>query len=192
MERYMVVLRRYGPLSADLKNDLRTVVYPIRLKKGEIIHTLKDHVHGLYFVEKGLLQHFRMRGRKKQIFRFLAEDEFSIVVKAYDGTTNADFEIEALEDTILWNFPEDQMQPIFNKHLTFNRHWSLVVMMDLTVSAKAAQCCRKENDPANYYQLRQNFPHLLDRVPIPNLANFTWMSERKFRHLHQASDLPRL
>ena len=194
MERYLVALRNIRSMSPTLEGDLQKGVYPIRLNKGEIIQTANDHVDGLFFVEKGLLQLFRMKENKKAIYRFTVEDQFIVAASGVLSikTIAEGFWIEALEDCILWHFSSQLMEEICKKHVEFNHHYTIILVEDQGRLDKAYDCYRSENNPQNYYLLREHFPYLLDRVPIPNLANFTGLKESTFRHLHSKAALRRL
>jgi CRP-like cAMP-binding protein len=194
MERFMVVLSSIKRMPAALKEDLQKGVYPVRLKKGEIIQTATDHVDGIYFVEKGLVQLFKIKDAQKYIHRFTIEDQFIIAVKAVLSlkTRSEGFSIEALEDCILWHFSSTLLQEIFEKHSLFRLHYTQILGVDLGLMELAGMCGRFENDNGNYYLLRENFPYLLDRVPTPNLANFISLKESVFRHLHSKKNPTRL
>jgi len=180
-------------MSPDLTEDIRKGVYPVRLRKGEIIQTSDDHVDGLFFVEKGLAQLYRVRGNKKHITRFIVEDQFIVALARLFGERHKElaFWIEALEDCTFWHFPSSLLDDVTKKHVAFHFHTSTILLKDQARAEAGGYCQRLENDTENYYQLREHFPYLFDRVPIANLAEFTRLKESVFRHLHSKSSLRR-
>jgi CRP-like cAMP-binding protein len=190
----MVVLSSIQRMSPALKKALEKGVYPIRLNKGEIINTITDHFDGFYFVEKGMAQLFRMKKKEKMIFRFTVEDQFiiSIHMASTPISERKGFFIEALEDCIFWHFSTDLLQQLYDKYPEFNMHGQIIVVQEHALMEQAHRCSPVENSRENYYNLCRDFPYLLDRVPIPNLANFTWLKESVFRHLHAKKNPTRL
>jgi len=190
MERYQIVLKSYRRLPAKVVKLLSENVHSISLPANSSINPIEENIDSIYFVEKGLLQLYSMNGRKKITARFKKEDEFIICLKALP--VSREYCIEALEDCLLWNISGDLIEKVFKLYPPFNHHHSIILCKDLVASGAARDCSLSENDPNNYYQLCAQFPELLHRVPIPILANFTWLSEPMFRHLHSKSSLKRL
>src|SRR5579863_10480963 len=82
MERYIKILKSYKRMPSEMETMLRENVFPLAIRKDEILQpvgTIKDN---LYFVEKGLLHLFVLRQGEKQVtLRFKKKDDFIIALK---------------------------------------------------------------------------------------------------------------
>jgi hypothetical protein len=169
----------------ELEQTLRENVYPIAVRKHEIIQPKGALTDNLYFVEKGLFHLFLEKSGKQITLRFKTEDEFVICLRqVFRNKQNLSPGIEALEDGILWVFPGTLVSELTIKYSQFVSQFIVILAKDWIKIDEAGECSRPGGGTANYDQLCTTSPQLLDRVPIPYLANYTNLPEHIFRHLH--------
>ena len=186
MERYMMLLKSYKRMPLELEEILRENVQALTVRKHDIIQPTGTVTDCLYFVEKGLFHLYVKRWDGKQhTLRFKKEDEFIISLSELfpDGKIHATG-IEALEDGILWTFPGPLVSSLKEKFPQFRFQFSIIITKDWIRIEEAGRCNHPMGGSDNYDRLCQYAPELLDRVPIPYLANYTNMPENIFRHLH--------
>jgi hypothetical protein len=187
MERYLVVLKSYKRMPAELEQILRENVHPLTVRKNEIIQPEENDNDCLYFVEKGLFRLFMDKHGIPATLRFKREDEFIVSMKELPLAQKMPSSgIEALEDGLLWIFPGSLVSRLIFEYPQFTLQFSNIIMKDWVSVTWGIRCSDPDAGSANYDRLRQYSPELLDRVPIPYLADYTSIPEKIFRHLHSS------
>jgi len=187
MERYMMILKSYKRMPIELERTLRENVQPLAVRKHDIIQLVGTSSDYLYFIEKGLFHIFGDKDGQKITLRFKREDEFIISLTNLPGGSALQGDgIEALEDGTLWLFPGNLIPQLIEKYPAFVIQFGTIITKDLISVIHARYCSNEEGGSGNYDMLRRHSPELLDRVPIPYLANYTNIPEKVFRHLHSS------
>ncbi len=185
MERYMMLLKSFKRMPLELEQILRENVHPLTVRKHDLIQPIGTVSDYLYFVEKGLFHIFLEKDEIKVSLRFKREDEFIISLKAiFPNAEEQGDGIEALEDGLLWLFPGSLVSELKFKYHEFGTQFDAILMKDCLSIQEAGRCSRESEGSDNYDRLCAISPELLDRVPIPYLANYTDIPEHVFRHLH--------
>jgi CRP-like cAMP-binding protein len=185
MERYMMLLKSYKRMPFDLEQILRENVKPLAVRKHDIIQPIGTVTDYLYFVEKGLFHLFVEKGGKRVTLRFKTEDEFIVSLQEVFPNAEAHGDgIEALEDGLLWLFPGSLVSELKLNFHQFGIQYGTILAKDWVSIEEAGRCSRQTEGSENYDRLCAISPDLLDRVPIPYLANYTNIPEHVFRHLH--------
>jgi CRP-like cAMP-binding protein len=183
MQRFLTVLKSYKRMPLELEQTLLENVQRIAIKKNEIVQPYLSIGNCLYFVEKGLFNLFATDSLGKQVtLRFKVEDEFivSLTEVSPSGRGNG---IEALEEGVLWAFPGSLVSRLKEEYSQFRLQYSAIITNDWVAIEQASHCSHSSGDRSNYDFMRQHLPHLVDRVPIPYLANFTNIPEKILGHL---------
>jgi len=188
MERYMMLLKSYKRMPLELEQILRENFQPLTVRKHDIIQPVGTVSDYLYFVEKGLFHLFLEKDGKQVTLRFKREDEFIVSLKAVfrDEEAHGDG-IEALEDGLLWLFPGSLISKLKLTYHQFCIQYTTILEKDWISIEEAGQCSSQPGGSQNYDHLCETSPELLDRVPIPYLANYTNIPEHVFRHLHSTN-----
>ncbi len=187
MERYLMLLKSYKRMPVALEQIFRQNVHPLPVLKHDIIQPIGTIPNKLYFVEKGLFHLFKEKDGKQITMRFKREDEFilSLIELFPDGSEPAPG-IEALEDGLLWLLAGSLVSELKFKYHQFAMQFGTIITKDWISVIEAGQCSRPNGGANNYNRLRESSPELLDRVPIPYLADYTNIPEHIFRHLHSS------
>jgi CRP-like cAMP-binding protein len=184
MERYLIVLKSYKRMPLELEQIFRENVRPLTVLKHDIIQSVGTLTDYLYFVEKGLFRLFVDWNSTPATLRFKREDEFIISLNELDDRKLPASGIEALEDGRLWLFPGPLVSRLKYEYHQFTLQFMTIVVKDLLAAEEGINCSDPAGGSDNYDRLREYSPELLDRVPIPYLAEYTNIPENVFRHLH--------
>jgi len=169
----------------DLEQILRENVHPLTVRKHDLIQPIGTISDYLYFIEKGLFHIFLEKDENKVSLGFKKEDEFIISLKeVFPNAEEQGDGIEALENGLLWLFPGSLVSDLKFKYREFGTQFDAILMKDCFSIREAGRCSRRSEGLNNYNRLCATAPELLDRVPIPYLANYTNIPEHVFRHLH--------
>jgi CRP-like cAMP-binding protein len=187
MEQYMKVLKSLKRFPRTLEDKLRENVKPILFKTGDIIQWQGKYCRHLYFIEKGLVRIFYTTKGNEQVHGFKKENDFIIGhIVPEDGSEEFAYCIEALEDTMLWDFPEELVASLSRESHKFLLIHSTILMKDMAHLNGASNL--HPYHTSNWFDyLRQNCPQLLDRVPVKYLASFIGVSEKVFLHMKDSS-----
>ena len=183
MPRFLTVLKSYKRMPVELEQTLLENVQRVEVKKNEIVQPSQSTSDCLYFVEKGLFHLFGTDPSGKQVtMRFKVEDEFIVSLKGLTPNGKG-YGIEALEDGTLSLIPGSLVSELMEKYHPFLFQYTMIIRNDLMAIDQASHCSHPSGGRDNYDFMRQHLPHLVHRVPIPYLANFTNIPEKMLKHL---------
>lgn len=182
MEQYMKILKSFKRTPAELEKYLRHNVRPIPFKSGDYIQKEGKICGHLYFIEKGIVRTFDTRRGQERTYWFKKENDFIIALKGSENRITPTRAIQAVEDVILWDFPEDLLYATRKKFDLFNIHFSAILIKGLEENEDRSDLM--DESPARWLDyLRQTAPDLLDRVRLKYLASFIGVSEKVFLHM---------
>jgi hypothetical protein len=125
-----------------------------------------------------------VRKRKQYTLEFKKEDQFIIGLRDHKGAHRCEgTAIEALEDSILWCLPSDVVKSLREKYPRFFDHCSEILIREFVEGSIAQDCTAVAGTADSFKSLCTDYPDLIHRVPIPYLANFTRIPEKRLQHL---------
>jgi CRP-like cAMP-binding protein len=184
MERYMMILKSIKRMNPELEQALRANVYPVHLRKDEVLQSPGTLNNNLYFIEKGLFHYFGYQQSHKMTLAFRWEDQFIITLKeVYGDKTGPCDGIEALEDSTVWCIAGDLSEELIEKYPRFCFQFREILDRELVAVRNVYRCSHPAGGLENLKNLRSRFPLLAHRVPLHYLANLTSIPEKKLKHL---------
>ena len=174
-------------MPTELEQAYRNNVRCMTVRQHQIIQQPGAITDCIYFIEKGLFRLYDDRGGKRLTWGFRMEDDFIMALEELRPDQEIVDGIEALEDGVLWCIPGGLVEDLKERSPQFRFHYIAIFGKECIHARRAAHCYGRRGRSNNYQALCQFVPRLLDRVPIPYLAEFTDIPERVFRHLHSSS-----
>jgi CRP-like cAMP-binding protein len=130
MEKLIVFLKRFGPLSPELVDHLYTIVTDKTFNRNEEIQREGRVCHHIWFIEWGLIRIYR-NGTKAEVTLWLLKgNEVFIATDSFFCRMPSKENIVTMEKTLVWGITHDQLLetirlfPEFNTHLIMiNAHY---------------------------------------------------------------------
>lgn len=187
MERYLVVLKSFKRMPAGLEQAYRDNVERMTVCKNQIIQHPGAVTDAIYFIEKGAYRLYEDREGNNFTYGFRIEDDFILALKELNPDPRYVDGIQSLEDGVLWRIPGSLIADLQNESMHFQFHYRIIMSRDAVHSRQSMRCSVRDGGSDNYRSLSKYSPRLLQRIPIPYLAEFTGIPENLFRHLHSSS-----
>ena len=97
----MILLKSFKRMVPELERTLRENVYALTLQKGQGLQEPATLNNNIYFIEKGLLYYFMLKGNRKETLRFGVEDQFVVTTDTVYDPKEGDG-IESLAECTFW------------------------------------------------------------------------------------------
>jgi|GEM_PF-2122930 len=184
MERYMMILKSIRRMNPELEQALLENVYPITVPKQAVLHARPGINDNIYFIEKGLFHYYYLKSGTQVSIEFRCEDQFIHLLESFNGRErDPELHIEALENSTLWCIPGTLVRDLYGKYIRFSIQYLEITTRDYLAGMIAADCSRPGEAASNFKSLCFGFSHLLHRVPLKYLSNFTQIPEKELQHL---------
>lgn len=164
------------PLSEGLKASLHKYYeiteYP---KKTHLLRAGQtcDHV---YFVINGLVRSYYIKDGEEICSRFMHDQHIVISVNSF-YTRKPGYEfIETIEDCTLAKIHYDNLQKIYKEHIEFNFIARVWTEHYCSMSEERLYLLRKQNAQERYLFFLENYPALVQRLPLKYIASYLGMN----------------
>lgn len=88
---------------------------------------------------------------------------------------------------MLWQFPGSLVSQLMEEYIEFSLQIQVIVASDLVATHESMRYALPISGPDKYKQLRVSAPDLVDRIPLPYLANYINIPESVLRHLRSSA-----
>jgi len=140
--------------------------------KGEIIVKEGQRDFYIYFVEKGLVRNYILREGKCVTLGLTSEGNMVICTPGLSETVISGFEIDALEDCIIYRISRDTLGHLFRENIVFSE-WGRRLLEKLLIDNEYYYREFYWADKKIQYQiLLKKHPDLLQRVPLNEIASW--------------------
>ena len=177
MQSLLTHLRNYHRLSADAEIAIADCFTPVTLGRNEYLLNEGRICRHLYFLEKGALRGFYNLDDKEVTHWFGFENDF--VTSFHSFTTNepAVENIQLVEGSVLWAISKDTLTELFNRfheierlvRIAYEKYY--IRLEERFVNAQFKTAAER------YEQLLQQTPHILERVPLGQVASYLGISQ---------------
>lgn len=161
-----------GELVAALGKYYEIIEYPkktVLLRAGQTC----DHV---YFVINGLVRSYYIKDDEEVCSRFMDEQHIVISINSF-YTRKPGYEfIEAVEDSTLARIHHDTLQKIYREHIEFNFIARVWTEHYCSMSEERLYLLRKQNTKERYLFFLENYPSLIQRLPLKYIASYLGMN----------------
>ncbi|WP_375559611.1 Crp/Fnr family transcriptional regulator [Bernardetia sp. OM2101] len=174
-------------LHQDTKLALSDAIQTKEYKNGEIILSQGDTNKHLYFLEKGLVRAFYYKDEKELTSWIFPENTLFISVYSFLTQTPSFETIEAIEDCHLFSISHSKLQKLYNQHLDLNVVGRKLTEMYYIQMAERATNLRMVDSKTRYENFIQNYPNLINRIPLGYVASYLGMSQETLSRIRKQS-----
>jgi CRP/FNR family transcriptional regulator, anaerobic regulatory protein len=169
-------INKIFPLSDDQKIAIERYYEIIELpRKTELLRAgqTSDFV---YFVINGLVRTYYIKDDEEICSRFMTEQHIVLSVNSF-YTRKPGYEfIETVEDCTLARIHYDMLQKIYTEHIEFNYIARVWTEHYCSMSEERLFLLRKQNAKERYMFFLDNYPALLQRLPLKYIASYLGMN----------------
>lgn len=165
------------PLTDEEKRSVAELFNPRLYKKKQYVLQEGAICIQFNFVVSGCLRMYKLDEKGNiHITQFIAENRWLTDFESYNGKKPSEFNIDALEDTIVLQITNDNLQLLYNKHPKFKQIFmSLIESCYVSLQKRLVQNM-SSNAEQNYLSFLQAYSHIADRLPQTQIASFLGIS----------------
>ncbi len=160
------------PISNELKELLAQKLEIIEVPKKTLLLREGQTCNHIHVVVSGLLRMYYMKDGEEVCSRFIDESLMAISVKSFYSRQPGDEYIETLEPCILARIHKDELELIYKEHDEFNYIARVITEQYFIRSEERQYLLRKQSAEERYLYFMDNYPHLLQRVPLTYIASY--------------------
>jgi CRP-like cAMP-binding protein len=166
------------PLPAELVKHLCQRVTSKQLLKGHYWIKQGQPADKVAFIEKGLMKIFYLIGNKEIINWFSRENDFVIAGQDFFRDKPSRYNIQAIENSLIWFLPKQELQYIYEKFPSFNIN-ARIITENFYCLAEDQRYLLYSNHRQRYDLIREK-QWLLKRVPDKYLASYLGLTPSNF------------
>jgi CRP-like cAMP-binding protein len=177
MQQLFAHLRKYHSLSPEAENALQDCFRQVVLPKNELLLAEGKICRHLYFLEQGALRGFYNLDGKEITYWFAFEEDFVTSFHSFTTQQPAVENIQLLEGSVLWSISKETLTDLFNRfheierlvRIAYEKYY--IRLEERFVNAQFKTAAER------YEQLMQQTPHILERVPLGQVASYLGISQ---------------
>jgi len=124
------------------------------------------------FIDSGIIRYFMTEGEKDITFEIAFEGSFATAYDSFLTRTPVRYSGEALTDTILWSIGYDHLQEMYTRTTVGDRIGRLAAEELYIRKNQRQMSLLKDGASQRYKALMEDYPHLLQHVPLKYLASY--------------------
>jgi CRP/FNR family transcriptional regulator, anaerobic regulatory protein len=177
MDQLFHLLNCIQPLSTPLIEELSTRLKTRQLNRKDFLLKAGHVCRYIYFIEKGLLRCFYLRGDAEVCSWFMKEGDVVISIESFYQQQKSYEFIQALDDTSLYYISYDELQHIYRNFPEFNLTGRVLTEKYYTLWAQQLYALRMQQAHERYKWLLENYPELILRVSAKYIASYLGITE---------------
>lgn len=183
MEAILRLVDSIQPACDQVKFQLRNALKEKPVEKNELILKAGQVSQCIYFIEKGLLRAYYFKRHLEVSAWFMKEGDVVVSVSSFFFQTPSKESIHALEDGFLYYLTYEDLEEIYKKFPEFNLVGRVITQKYYALSEDRMAALRMLRAQERYDYVCQNFPELVQRVPLKYLASYLGISEITLKRL---------
>ncbi len=177
MEALLTHLRQYSRLSSEAESAIARCFNPVTLSRNEYLLAEGRICRHLYFVEKGALRGYYNLDDKEITHWFAFENDFVTSFHSFTTGQPSVENIQLLEGCVLWAISKDNLTTLLGQfheierlvRIAYEKYY--IRLEERFVNAQFKTAAER------YEQLLSGTPHILERVPLGQVASYLGISQ---------------
>lgn len=156
---------------------LSGIVTEVTFPKGHQLFKSERTANHIYIVKKGLVRASKWTEDDEITFWFGMEGAIIISMYGYIKTTTSYEDIYLLEDTMLYKINGEPLQQLYETNLQIANWGRKLAEYELLKTEERLISRQIKSAKERYLQLIQDFPALLQRVPLGYIASYLGITQ---------------
>lgn len=172
MEELFNLINSICPISSELAEHLALTLKEKTFKKNEYLLKEGEVCQHICFIKKGLTRCFYNNGILEVCSWFMKEGDMIISVESFFKQKPSFESIQALEECEVVFLKYDELQFMYKNFPEMNYIGRVLTEKYYTLSEQRLYSIRMHRSGERYQYLEQNFPELIQRVPVKYIASY--------------------
>jgi CRP-like cAMP-binding protein len=177
MQNLFSHIRQYCHLGNEALESLGAALKPIELEKGSFLIKEGKICEHVYFLEKGCLRGYYNLDNREITYWFAFENNFVTSLLSFVTRKPGMENIQLLEDCKLWAITYTDLQELYEKHPDISRLGRIMNERYYVMLEERFVSNHFKEAKERYDNLMVNAPHILQRVPLGNVASYLGMTQ---------------
>ena len=160
-----------APLSPETHEKLANILVRFNLAKGDLFLREGEVCKYYSMVARGMIRLFYNKDGRDLTEHFSYEKGIFVSLESYFRQTPSYLMIEALEPTVIYSFPHDQLQDLMRTNHEVEHMYCKMLENSLIESQQKADACRFETARERYHRLATEHPEVVKRAPLIHIAS---------------------
>ena len=150
---------------------LANILVRFELAKGDLFLREGEICKYYSMVTQGMIRLFYDKNGRDLTEHFSYEKGIFVSLESYFRQTPSYLMIEALEPTVIYSFPHDQLQDLMRTNHEVEHMYCKMLENSLIESQQKADACRFETARERYHRLATEHPEVVKRAPLIHIAS---------------------
>ena len=160
-----------APLSPETHEKLANILVRFELAKGDLFLREGEICKYYSMVAQGMIRLFYDKNGRDLTEHFSYEKGIFVSLESYFRQTPSYLMIEALEPSVIYSFPHDQLQDLMRTNHEVEHMYCKMLENSLIESQQKADACRFETARERYHRLATEHPEVVKRAPLIHIAS---------------------
>ena len=160
-------------LNDDEKQLVRDLFKPRLYRKKQYILQEGDQCNQMNFVVRGCLRMYKIDDKgSTHILQFAAENWWTLDIGSFHGRNPSELNIDALEDTMVFQISYDNLISLYTKAAKFDRIFRVLIENSYVSLQKRMLQTISSTAEERYEFFVETYTHLSNRLPQTQIAAF--------------------
>lgn len=170
-------LLKIYPLDPSSLNLLVAISSEVSFPKGHQLFNSERSANHIYIVRSGLVRASKWADEHEITFWFGMEGAIIISMYGYIKATSSYEDIYLLEDTLLYKINGTALQTLYETNLKIANWGRKLAENELLITEERLISRQIKSAKERYIQLIQDYPELLQRVPLSYIASYLGITQ---------------
>ena len=154
-----------APFSPETHEQLANILVRFTLAKGDLFLREGEICKYYSMAAQGMIRLFYNKNGRDLTEHFSYEKGIFVSLESYFRQTPSYLMIEALEPSVIYSFPHDQLQNLMRRNHEVEHMYCKIE------SQQKADACRFETARERYHRLATEHPEVVKRAPLIHIAS---------------------
>ena len=160
-----------APLSPETHEKLANILVRFELAKGDLFLREGEICKYYSMVAQGMIRLFYDKNGRDLTEHKKKKKGIFVSLESYFRQTPSYLMIEALEPSVIYSLPHDQLQDLMRTNHEVEHMYCKMLENSLIESQQKADACRFETARERYHRLATEHPEVVKRAPLIHIAS---------------------
>ncbi len=165
------------PLSSTSLSALLSICKEVFYKKNTVIQEVGTTSRSLFFIKKGALRVYYVKGKKEIADRLAFENTFFANIQSMIPGMISHKGMMALEDSELIEINVDELGTLYDEHRDIERLFTMVLINSFIKALKRIDSLQFYSAETRYLNLIKEHPDMLKRVQLKYIASYLGITQ---------------
>ncbi|WP_149243048.1 Crp/Fnr family transcriptional regulator [Dyadobacter sp. 32] len=183
---FLEFLNQIVPLSDECRAAINDITIKRQVPKGSQLLNNGDVCREFHFIERGIARAFYYKDGKDVTAWFAAENQIISAIDSLFAGKPSMYNIEALEDSIIWSLQYGQIEPVFQAFPEVERLGRILVTKNYLLLDERMKSFVFSNAEGRYESLLEVVPGILNRTKLGHVASYIGVTQETLSRIRSS------